>query len=249
MRIPIIIANWKMHKTNKEACELVKEIREKVVDVTNVEIVICPPFTALLAVREIINNSKIALGAQNLHWEKQGAYTGEISPVMLKEIGCKYVIVGHSERRMYFHETDEIVNLKVKAALSHGLSPVMCLGETLEEREKRLTEKAVERQIINGLRDVGKEQILNVLIAYEPLWAIGSGKAATPSQAQEVHAFLRNLLVQLYSPKIASQIHIQYGGSVKPENMREFMKEEDIDGAMVGGASLETDSFVRIVKY
>jgi len=249
MRIPIIAGNWKMNKTIKEAQELAVEVRDRLADVTNVEIVICPPFTALQPVREIIHNSNIVLGAQNVHWEKQGAYTGEVSPEMLKEAGCKYVIIGHSERRTYFHENDEMVNRKVKAALTQGLSPIMCIGETLEEREKGLTEKVVERQLINGLKDVSKERILNMVIAYEPVWAIGTGKTATPSQAQVVHAFLRQLLVRLYPKDIVSQIRIQYGGSVKPENMRNLMKEEDIDGVLVGGASLEVDSFVKIVKY
>lgn len=249
MRKPIIAGNWKMNKTVSEACELVKTLIDRLSDVDNVEIIVAPPFTALHAVSEIIKGSNIKLAAQNMHWEKSGAFTGEVSPVMLKDIGCEYVIIGHSERRQYFGETNETVNKKVKSAHEHSLKPIVCVGEKLDEREAGITKEVVKEHVLKGLDGVTAEQILNTVIAYEPVWAIGTGKTATPEQAQEVHRFIRDLLSELYSAEIAQRVIIQYGGSVRPDNISQLMAEEDIDGGLIGGASLDADSFVKIVKF
>lgn len=248
MRRPIIAGNWKMNKNINEAIELANGIKRLLFEENSVDIVLCPPFTALSGIAETIVDSNIDLAAQGCYWEEKGAYTGEISPMMLKDLGCKYTIVGHSERRQYFAETNEAVNKKVKALLKTGINPIMCIGEKLEEREAGKTFKIVEDHISGGLKDISPEDMLKIVIAYEPVWAIGTGKTATPGQAQEVHAFIREKLAEAYSGEIAALVRIQYGGSVKPENITELMKEGDIDGALVGGASLKEDSFVKIVK-
>ena len=249
MRKPIIAGNWKMNKTVGEARELVAALRDKVADVTDVEIVVGPTFTALSAVAEVIRGSNIKLAAQDIYWETEGAFTGEISPLMLKDVGCQYVIIGHSERRAYFSETNETVNKKVKAAHAHSLKPIVCVGERLEERESGVTKDVVKDHVVNGLADLTEEQMLNTVIAYEPVWAIGTGKTATPEQAQEVHRFIRELLADIYSSATAEAVRIQYGGSVKPNNVAQLMAQPDIDGGLIGGASLDADSFTQIVKF
>ncbi len=248
MRTPIVAGNWKLNKTISEAVELVTALRDLVANVTDVEIVVAPTFTALPAVARALQGSNIRLSAQNIFWEDSGAFTGEISPVMLKDVGCDYVIIGHSERRQYFGETNESVNRKVKAALTHGLKPIICVGERLEDREAGKTESVVENHVINGIDGLSAEQLLSTVIAYEPVWAIGTGLTATPNEAQEVHAFIRSLLLRNYSADVTEQVRIQYGGSVKPDNAVELLTQADIDGALVGGASLEAESFAQIVK-
>jgi len=248
MRKTIIAGNWKMYKTISEAIELTNGLKRSLYDITDVEIVVCTPFTCLDAVSELIAESNIKLGAQNMYWQEQGAFTGEISPLMLKDLGCKYVIIGHSERRQYFSETNETVNKKVKASLTHNLTPIVCVGEKLEERKAEKTFDVVRGHIINGLKDIPKEQLSRVVIAYEPVWAIGTGLTAKPEQAQEVHGFIRQLLSEISDNETAQNITIQYGGSVKPENTKELIKQKDIDGALVGGASLKTETFAEIVR-
>ncbi|HOK40773.1 MAG TPA: triose-phosphate isomerase [bacterium] len=249
MKKPLIAGNWKMYTDLTEARKLAIGIKNKVVNVKEVEIVLCPPFVNLLAVYEIIKDTNIKLGAQNLYFEKYGAYTGEINGEMLLGVGCSYVIIGHSERRQYFKESDELLNKKLKAALRVGLTPIFCIGETLEEREKNITEQVIEKQVKEGFKDISKEEMQKIVIAYEPVWAIGTGKTATPQQAQEVHKFIRELITKLYNEKIALEQIILYGGSVKPDNIKGLMAEKDIDGALVGGASLKIDDFVKIIKF
>ncbi|MBL7156989.1 MAG: triose-phosphate isomerase [Candidatus Omnitrophica bacterium] len=248
MRKPIIAGNWKMNKTVEESIALSNGIKRDLFDIDNIEIVLCPPFTSLTDVSDVITDTNISLGAQNMFWETKGAYTGEIAPDMLKHVGCKYVIIGHSERRAYFGETNETVNKKVKTALKEGLLPIMCVGERLEERESQKTFDVISEHVKKGLADIGKKEILSMVIAYEPVWAIGTGKNATPDQAQEVHKFIRDILAKKYGEKISEEIRIQYGGSVKPDNIESLIKEKDIDGALVGGASLKEESFIGIVK-
>ena len=249
MRKPIIAGNWKMNKTVGEARELVTALKDKLADVTDVEIAVAPPFTALSAAAEAIRGSNIKLAAQDMYWEEEGAFTGEVSPLMLKDVGCQYVIIGHSERRTYFSETNETVNKKVKAAHAYSLNPIVCVGERLEERESGVTKDVVRDHVVNGLADLTEEQIRNTVVAYEPVWAIGTGKTATPEQAQEVHRFIRELLTQIYSLTVAEAVRIQYGGSVKPDNVAQLMAQPDIDGGLIGGASLDADSFTQIVKF
>jgi len=249
MRRPIIAGNWKMNKTIGEAVDLVKALKAKVADVADVEVVVAPTFTALSAVADVIKGSNIKLSAQDMHWEKSGAFTGEISPLMLKDVGCQYVIIGHSERRMYFGETNETVNRKVKSAHEYSIRPIMCVGEKLEEREAGIMKDVVKDHVVNGLAGLTEEQMIATVIAYEPVWAIGTGKTATPEQAQEVHQFIRELLAGMYSPKVADAVIIQYGGSVKPDNVAQLMSQPDIDGGLIGGASLDADSFTKIVKF
>jgi triosephosphate isomerase len=249
MRTPIIAGNWKMNTVVEDAKALVQELKPLVSDVTDVEVVVCPPFVSLTSVAGVIKGSNIGLGAQNLYWEKSGAFTAEVSAPMLKSTGCTYVIIGHSERRAYFHETDETVNKRIFAALDEGLKPIVCVGETLEERESGQTFNVIKRQIIAGLANLSTEHMETVVIAYEPVWAIGTGKTATPEQAQEVHAFIRNLLAEMFGDTTAEETRIQYGGSVKPNNITALMSQADIDGALVGGASLKADSFAQIVKF
>ncbi len=248
MRRYIIAGNRKMNKTIGEAIELANGLKRELYDITSIDIVIATPFTALSDVNEAITDSNIDLGGQDLYWEEKGAYTGEVSAQMLKDAGCKYVIIGHSERRKYFGETNEAVNKKVKAALKTGLLPIVCVGERLEEREKQKTFDVVRDHVENSLKDISKDDILKVTIAYEPVWAIGTGKNATPDQAEEVHKFIRGFIAKLYDGATASLLRIQYGGSVTPDNIEGLINMEDIDGALVGGASLKIEGFSSIVK-
>lgn len=249
MRKPIIAANWKMNKTIDEAVEYCNEFKDLVADVTDVDIVIAPVFTTLSAVSEMLEDTDIGLAAQDMYWEESGAFTGEISPVMLKDAGCDYVIIGHSERRKYFGETNETVNKKVKVAHECGLKTIVCVGEKLEDRSAGNTKKVVEDHVRNGLNGLTEEQMLKTVIAYEPVWAIGTGKTATPEQAQEVHSFIREILTDMFSSDVAEKVRIQYGGSIKPHNIVDLMAQPDIDGGLVGGASLQPDSFSQIVKF
>jgi triosephosphate isomerase len=248
-RLPFIAGNWKMNKTVGEALDLVRQLKASISKIEGVEVAIAPPFTALDAVHKELEGSSIRLAAQNLFWEEKGAYTGEVSPPMLKELGCQYVILGHSERRQFFGETDETVNRKMKAALGQDLKVIFCIGETLKEREEGKTFSVIERQAAGGLKDIGKEEMKRIVIAYEPVWAIGTGKTATPEQAEEVHRFIRERLEKLYSRGIAEEVRIQYGGSVTPENIKGLMNQKNIDGALVGGASLKSDTFSKIVRF
>ena len=248
MRTPIIAGNWKLNNTISESVGLVSQLRDLVADVTGVEIVVAPTFTALSAVADALEGSNIRLSAQDVFWEESGAFTGEISPVMLKDVGCEYTIIGHSERRAYFGETNESVNRKARASLLYGIKPIICVGETREDREAGRTEAVVEDHIINGISGLSAEVLLSTVIAYEPVWAIGTGITATPEQAQEVHALIRTLLSEQYSVDTAVQVRIQYGGSVKPDKAADLMAQPDIDGALVGGASLEAEPFAQIVK-
>jgi len=248
-RLPFIAGNWKMNKTVGEAVDLVRELQEAISGVKEVEVAVAPPFTALYAVRRELEGSRIRLAAQNLYWEEKGAFTGEISPLMLKEVGCNYVIIGHSERRQYFGETDETVNRRIKAALAQGLKVIFCIGETLKEREEGRTFLVIERQIEGGLKGLGDNEMRDIVIAYEPVWAIGTGKTATPEQAEEVHRFIRGKVEKLYSRKVSEEMRIQYGGSVTPENIKGLMNQPNIDGALVGGTSLKAESFSKIVRF
>lgn len=247
-RKPIIAGNWKMHKTVFEATDFVKELLT--FDITkDMELVVCPTFTSLESVSALLKDSPVNLGAQNVHFESQGAFTGEISPGMLKTIGVDYCIIGHSERRQYFQETDELVNKKVKSVLETGMYPIMCVGETLTERENGDTEKVCKTQTVEGLKGLTAEEIQKVVIAYEPVWAIGTGKSATKEDANETIGYIRSVVEQLAGAEVASVIRIQYGGSVKPENIAEYMSMEHIDGALVGGASLTVKSFLDLTKF
>lgn len=237
-----------MYKTVAEAVQLVDGLRRQLQDEKEVEVVVCPPFTSILKVAEALKGSNIRYGAQDLFWEDEGAYTGEVSSKMLKDLGCSYCIIGHSERRTYFGETNESVNKKVKAALKYEIIPIMCVGERLEERDKGKTFDVVKDHVEGGLKGLAKNDVLNIVIAYEPVWAIGTGRNATPEQAQEVHKYIRELLKSSYGGEVSSQVRIQYGGSVKPDNIRGIMDGEDVDGALVGGASLKLDDFIEIVK-
>mgnify|MGYP003739349517 FL=1 len=248
MRKPIVAGNWKLNKTVAEAVNLIEAIKEKAADIQGVDIVVCPPFTALQAAKAALAGSSVDLGAQNMHWEKSGAFTGEVSAEMLREVGCHYVILGHSERRQYFKETDEQVNRKAKAALAGGLRPIVCVGELLEERESGRTEAVVSAQVRGSLAGLSASDLLKTVIAYEPVWAIGTGRTATPAQAQEVHALIRSLLKELADEHVAQSVRIQYGGSVKPSNAKELFGQKDIDGGLIGGASLEAGSFLDIVR-
>jgi len=249
MRRPIIVGNWKMHKTTADAVALVKDLRSSVAQVHDVDIGVAPPYTALMAVAEALHGSTIFVTAQNMHWEPQGAFTGEISAAMLSDAGCTRVIVGHSERRQYFAETDATVNRKLTAALNAQLDPILCIGETLDKREANATFSVLAQQIRQGLADIASGDMSRVVIAYEPIWAIGTGKTATPDQAQEVHAFIRGLLGELYGKALADEVRIQYGGSVNAGNIHPLMTQLDVDGALVGGASLEASSFAQIVSF
>lgn len=238
-----------MNTVLDEAKVLAEDLKSRVSDVTEVEVVVCPPFISLSAVQGVIEDCNIALGAQNVYWEKSGAFTAEVSAPMLKSVGCTYVIIGHSERRTYFGETDETVNKRIFAALEEGLKPIVCVGETLEEREAEKTFDVIKQQINAGLTALSTEQMTSIVVAYEPVWAIGTGKTASPEQAQEVHAFIRQLLLEMFGEATAEATRIQYGGSVKPDNASVLMGQPDIDGALVGGASLKAESFANIVKF
>jgi triosephosphate isomerase len=248
MRTPIIAGNWKMNKTNAEAAALVKEMAPLLTSIAGVEKVVCPPFTALSVVKEAIGGAAIGLGAQNMYWQEKGAYTGEVSPLMLAGL-CQYVILGHSERRQYFGETDDGVNRKIVAAFAHGLRPIVCVGETLEQREAGQTEEWVADQVQAALMGLPAEQVRRLIIAYEPIWAIGTGRAATAQDANAViGGTIRSALAEMYGEEVAKAVRVQYGGSVKPGNVAQFMALPDIDGALVGGASLKADDFVQIVR-
>jgi len=248
-RVPLIAGNWKMNKTVEESVELVNSLKQRVSDVYGREVLVCPPFVSLVVVKELLKNSNVKLGAQNMYFADSGAFTGEISPLMLKSAGCDYVIVGHSERRQFFGETDEIVNKKMKIAFENGIVPIVCIGETLQQRESNETFSVIERQTKKSLVGITLEQAKKVVIAYEPVWAIGTGKTATPEQAEEVHGFIRKIYSQMYGTESAETVRILYGGSVKSDNVSEIMKQPDIDGALVGGASLKADEFAKIVRY
>lgn len=247
MRKPIIAGNWKMNLNTQEAVFLVEYLKRSLAEQTEVEAVVCPPFTSLSSVTEVLQGTEIKVGAQNMCWEKKGAYTGEISPEMLLDLGCHYVILGHSERRQYFSETDAMINKKAQAALEHGLKPIVCVGETLIERENKQTESIIREQVNKSLANLPAEKVTDLVVAYEPIWAIGTGKSATAQQANEVIAFIRSLLAEMFGQEKAQLIRIQYGGSVKPENIAELMQQPEIDGALVGGASLEPQSFTALV--
>ncbi len=247
-RKPIIAGNWKMYKTAAEAVTLVNALKAEVAGIETCEIVVCPPFTALAAVGPTLAGSNVQLASQNVHWEKEGAFTGEVSAPMLKELGVRYAVIGHSERRQFFGETDAGVNKRTKAALANGLRPIVCVGETLKEREANRTEAVIKTQITGSLAGLSKNEMLETVIAYEPVWAIGTGKTATPQQAQDVHAFIRKLIASLFDADTAARVRIQYGGSVKADNAKELLGQTDIDGALVGGASLKADGFAAIIK-
>ncbi len=237
-----------MNKTVADAITLVNGLKADLAAMDKVDVVVCPPFTALAAVAQALKDTKIAVGAQNMHWEKSGAFTGEVSAEMLREIGVHYVILGHSERRAYFHETDETVNRKTKAALAAGLRPIVCVGETLEQREAGQMASVVESQVRGSLAGLSSADLLGTVVAYEPVWAIGTGRTATPAQAQEVHALIRGVLKSMADEHVAQSVRIQYGGSVKGSNAKELFGQQDIDGGLIGGASLEAKSFVDIVR-
>ena len=249
MRTPIIAGNWKMNKTIHEAVELVKAIQAPLSMIDGVTSVVCPTAVCLPAVKEAIGDAEIGLGAQNMYFEEKGAYTGEIAPSMLKEAGCAYCIIGHSERRQFFGETDELINRKATALYRAGLLPIICVGELLEERKAGRTMDVVLGQLRGCLQELPRENVLETVIAYEPVWAIGTGETATPEQVQEVHAAIRGELASLYDQEVADAVRIQYGGSVKPGNVKELMANADVDGALVGGASLKADSFAALIRF
>lgn len=248
MRTPIIAGNWKMNMTRGEAVALVKDLGKSIEGMEGVEVVVCPPFTALDAVAGECQDTGIGLGAQNMHYEVSGAFTGEVSPAMVKDAGCKYVIIGHSERRQFFGETNQTVNAKVKAALANQLIPIMCVGETLEQRETGVTDRVCREQVVEGLEGIDAGDLTELVVAYEPVWAIGTGKSASAKDAEHVINYIRLVLAELLGGEIAEKIRIQYGGSVKPDNIDELMAQPNIDGALVGGASLKADSFAGIVR-
>jgi triosephosphate isomerase (TIM) len=247
-RKPIIAGNWKMHKTHQEAANFVQEVQAALQQQDDVEVVICAPFTALSAVAEAVEGTSIGFGAQNMYFEEKGAFTGEIAPGMLQALGCTYVILGHSERRQYFHETDDLINKKVLAALKANLRPILCVGEDLAQRESEQTYAVVATQTEQGLKGVSRDQIEQVVIAYEPIWAIGTGKSSTADDANQVIGQIRQTIAKLYDAEVAENVRIQYGGSVKPENIATFLQQKEIDGALVGGASLEPASFIGLVQ-
>lgn len=248
-RKPLIAGNWKMHKTGTEAVSAAKALKELVSDVSAVETMIAPTFTALAQVSEEIASSNIAMGAQNLHWEPKGAFTGEIAADMLVDAGCSYVIIGHSERRQFFGETDQTVNQRIRAAVDAGLRPVLCIGESEAERDAGQTFSILDKQIQKGLESFVLRDLQTLVVAYEPVWAIGTGKTATKEQAQEAHAHIRSELAKMFNEEFAQQVRILYGGSVKPSNVKELMAMPDVDGALVGGASLEPETFSQLVHY
>jgi len=249
IRRSLIAGNWKMHGTRVEAARLLSELKTHLGRPSDREVVVAPPFGALETASRLLAGTSIRLGAQNMHWEPQGAFTGEVSGPMLKELGCSHVIVGHSERRQYFGETDEIIAKKVQAARRDALIPIVCVGETLEERERGETLAVIARQVRSALLGLDAKAISSLIVAYEPVWAIGTGQTATPAQAQEVHAFIRSTLVELADHSAAELVRILYGGSVKADNIDTLMAESDIDGALVGGASLQAEAFARIVQF
>lgn len=249
MRKIIIAGNWKMNNDLTQTEKLIVHLKNLLQnEKPNCDVVVCPPYTSLSEASKLLKGSQIKLGAQNMHFEENGAFTGEVSALMLKSVGCEYVILGHSERRHIFGESNEMINKKIKKALSAGLKPIFCVGELLEERENGTTNDVVKKQILKGLAEISADDMKNIIVAYEPVWAIGTGKTASPAQAQEVHEFIRDLVEITYSLEIANDLVIQYGGSVKPDNAKELISQKDIDGALVGGACLKADSFVGIIK-
>ena len=248
MRTPFVAGNWKLNKTSDEAETLARCVVDAVSDMKGVDVAICPPFTALERVSSVVCCTGVGLGAQNMYWEAEGAFTGEVSAPMLLTCGCEYVILGHSERRQFFGETDETVNRRLKAALSAGLKPIVCIGESFDERQADVTEQVVETQTRGALDGISADDMRGITLAYEPVWAIGTGLTATPEQAEAVHAFLREVLAQLYDGDVAQGVRIQYGGSVKPDNAVALFEQDNIDGGLIGGASLEADDFAAIVK-
>ena len=249
MRIPVIAGNWKLFKTIGESVAMVNELKPLVANIQGVEIVVAPVFTALSCVCDAVKGSHILLAAQDCYWEEEGAFTGEVAPKLLKDAGCSHVIIGHSERRQYFGETDLSVNKKTKAAIAAGLTAIVCVGELLAEREAEQTFPVIEAQIQGGLAGLAADSLKHVVIAYEPVWAIGTGKTASDAQAQEVHAFIRRLIARLFNQSAADAVRILYGGSVKPDNVKGLMSQPDIDGALVGGASLKAESFAAIADF
>lgn len=248
MRRPIIAGNWKMFKTIAEAVEFAREIKLDC-ETENVDAVICAPFTMIQSLKEELKGTHVKIGAQNFHYEDEGAFTGEISAKMLLEVGAEFVIIGHSERRQYFNETDETVNLKAKKAIKEGLTPIICVGESLEQRETEITQEIVKNQVVAAYKEISSEDAMKTVIAYEPIWAIGTGKTATSAQANEVCMHIRQELEKLYNEETAKKIRIQYGGSVKPANVKEIMSQSDIDGALVGGASLVAEDYLKLIKF
>ena len=248
MRKRIIAGNWKMNKTVDEAVLLAQSLRDEIKSDKEADVVLCPPFTDLSAVHRVIAGTPMRLGAQNIYWEEKGAFTGEISADMLKSVGCSFVILGHSERRQYFQETDATVNKKIVRAFKSQLTPIVCVGETLNERKSAETEKVIETQIRGVFAGLTAQDVQRVVIAYEPVWAIGTGENATPQQAQQVHKFIRDLLTATYDGATAQSVRIQYGGSMKPDNARELLAQADVDGGLIGGASLDAASFVSIIR-
>jgi len=249
VRRPIIAGNWKMNKTITEALELVRSLNMGLKDVKDVDILVCPPFTALHSVSQAIDGSNIKLGAQNLCWEEKGAFTGEVSAWMIKDTHCEYVIIGHSERRNIFKEKNAQINKKIKTALKAGLIAIICVGEKLPERKEGKTFDIVDDHVQGALDGLSADDLKNVIIAYEPVWAIGTGQVATPDQAQEVHKFIREMIANNFGKDVADNLRIQYGGSVKPDNVKSLITQPDIDGALVGGASLKAESFIQLVRY
>ena len=249
MRKKVIAGNWKMNNDLSESQNLITKLISGLSgEKFNCDVIICPPFTSLSEAASLVKNTVVKLGAQNMYFEDNGAFTGEVSASMLKSVGCEYVILGHSERRTIFGEDDQTINKKIKKALSSGLKPIFCVGETLQERESGITKDVVKRQVAEGLKDISANDMDRIIVAYEPVWAIGTGKTATPGQAEEVHAFIRELVSDLYSKSVAENLVIQYGGSVKPDNAKELLSQKDIDGALVGGDCLKADSFISIIK-
>ena len=248
-RTPVIAGNWKMNTTPSEGAKLAQELNDLLPDTDGVDVIIAPPHTHLFSVNEIIKNGPIKLAAQNIHFKDSGAFTGEISAEMIREIGCEYVIIGHSERRQFFSETDESVNDKTRAALDSGIKPIVCVGESLEERESGKALDVILKQLEGGLKDLPKELSMAIIVAYEPVWAIGTGKTASDEQAEEVHKFIRESLERIFGQEISSSTRILYGGSVKPDNIDGLMAQPNIDGALVGGASLKAETFKNIIKF
>jgi triosephosphate isomerase len=249
MRKKVIAGNWKMNNDLTETQNLISKLsnglsKEKI----NCDVIVCPPFTSLMEASSLLKNTTIKLGAQNMFYEDSGAYTGEISASMLKSVGCEYVILGHSERRTFFYDTNEVINKKIKKALESGLKPIFCIGETLEQREKNVTIEVIKQQLTIGLGDISENSLSNIIVAYEPVWAIGTGRNATPEQAEDVHKYIRSWIKEKYSSNVAENLVIQYGGSVKPDNAKELLSQKDIDGALVGGACLKAESFIYIIK-
>jgi triosephosphate isomerase len=249
LRTPIIAGNWKMFKTVKESVDFVKALHEKLKDVKGREVLVCPTYLSLAAVADALRFSPIQVGSQDAHWENEGAFTSNVSPVMLKDAGVKYCILGHSERRQYEKDSDATINKKLKNVLKAGLRGIVCVGETLQEREAGKTESVIETQFKGCFEGIALGDLVNIVIAYEPVWAIGTGKTASPQQAQDVHAFIRGLVKSRFNAEAAEAMRIQYGGSVKPDNVKDLMSQKDIDGALVGGAALKVDSFVALVNF